>query len=108
MIRENNLSYGLRIKPGEVHARDSTCVLIESGSNDNRFLDNDCTHGGDGVFIRVLNGWVSTGNVFERQRRLLRPQQLLRGLVAAQHLSRQQGQSRQLRLLAGGLGSDRA
>jgi parallel beta-helix repeat protein len=66
LIRNNNLSYGLRIKPGEVHARDSTCVLIESGSNDNRFLDNDCTHGGDGVFLRVLNGWVSTGNLFER------------------------------------------
>jgi parallel beta-helix repeat protein len=40
-------------------------VLVESGSNDNRFVRNDCTHGGDGVFIRVLNGWVSTGNVFE-------------------------------------------
>ncbi|MCY2991562.1 MAG: right-handed parallel beta-helix repeat-containing protein [Planctomycetota bacterium] len=65
-IRHNVLSYGIRIKPGEVHARDSTSVLVESGSNDNRFLDNDCTHGGDGVFIRVLNGWVSTGNVFER------------------------------------------
>ncbi len=48
-----------------MHARDSTCVLIESGSNDNHFHDNDCTHGGDGIFIRVLNGWVSTGNVFE-------------------------------------------
>ncbi len=65
LVRKNDLSYGLRIKPGEVHARDSACVLIESGSNDNRFIDNDCTHGGDGVFIRVLNGWVSTGNVFE-------------------------------------------
>lgn len=64
-VSENNLSYGLRIDPGEVHARDSTCVLIESGSNDNRFVDNDCTHGGDGIFIRVLNQWVSTGNVFE-------------------------------------------
>ena len=66
VIEKNDLSYGLRIKPGEVHARDSTCVLIESGSNDNRFVENDITHGGDGVFIRVLNGWVSTGNVFER------------------------------------------
>ncbi len=65
-IRNNVLSWGLRIDPGEVHARDSTCVLIESGSNDNRFADNDCTHGGDGIFVRVLNGWVSTGNVFER------------------------------------------
>jgi parallel beta-helix repeat protein len=65
LVRKNDLSYGLRIKPGEVHARDSTCVLIESGSNDNRLMDNDCTHGGDGVFVRVLNGWVSTGNLFD-------------------------------------------
>ena len=65
VVRDNDLSRGIRIDPGEVHARDSTCVLLESGSNDNRFLGNDCTHGGDGIFIRVLNGWVSTGNVFE-------------------------------------------
>ncbi|MGE5191942.1 MAG: right-handed parallel beta-helix repeat-containing protein [Deltaproteobacteria bacterium] len=64
-VSKNNLSYGLRIDPGEVHARDSTSVLIESGSNDNRFVENDCTHGGDGIFVRVLNQWVSTGNVFE-------------------------------------------
>lgn len=64
-VKKNNLSYGLRIDPGEVHARDSTSVLIESGSNDNRFVENDCTHGGDGIFVRVLNQWVSTGNVFE-------------------------------------------
>jgi len=64
-IRRNVLSHGIRISPGEVHARDSTSVLIESGSNDNRFLENDCTHGGDGIFVRVLNGWCSTGNQFE-------------------------------------------
>jgi parallel beta-helix repeat protein len=64
-VRNNDLSYGLRIDPGEVHARDSACVLIESGSNDNRFAGNNCTHGGDGIFVRVLNGWVSTGNTFE-------------------------------------------
>jgi parallel beta-helix repeat protein len=63
-IHGNNLSYGLRISPGEVHARDSTSVLIESGSNSNYFNANDCTHGGDGIFIRVLNGWVSTKNIF--------------------------------------------
>ncbi len=63
-VLDNNLSYGLRIAPGEVHARDSTCVLIESGSDDNYFRGNDITHGGDGLFIRVLNNWVSTGNVF--------------------------------------------
>jgi parallel beta-helix repeat protein len=63
---QNNLSYGLRIdrSKGEVHARDSTCVLIETGSNDNYWYRNDITHGGDGLFIRVLNGWVSTGNLF--------------------------------------------
>lgn len=64
VVRDNNLSYGLRIRPGEVHARDSTSVLIESGSNDNLYERNDITHGGDGIFIRVLNAWVSTGNVF--------------------------------------------
>lgn len=63
-VIENNLSYGLRIRAGEVHARDSTSVLIESGSNDNHYERNDITHGGDGVFIRVLNGWCSMGNVF--------------------------------------------
>lgn len=65
LVRDNLLRKGIRISPGEVHARDSACVLIESGSNDNRFLGNDCTGGGDGVFVRVLNGWSSTGNRFE-------------------------------------------
>jgi parallel beta-helix repeat protein len=64
-VRRNDLSYGLRKCPGEVHARDSTCVLIESGSNENHLEHNNCTHGGDGIFIRVLNGWVSTGNMLE-------------------------------------------
>lgn len=65
IIQDNILSHGIRKDPGEVHARDSTSVLIESGSNRNRFLRNDCTYGGDGIFIRVLNGWVSTDNYFE-------------------------------------------
>jgi parallel beta-helix repeat protein len=62
----NNLSYGIRIdrSKGEVHARDSTCVLLETGSDDNYWFRNDITHGGDGIFIRVLNGWVSRGNLF--------------------------------------------
>lgn len=62
----NNLSYGIRIDraAGEVHARDSTCVLMETGSDDNYWFRNDITQGGDGIFIRVLNGWVSRGNVF--------------------------------------------
>jgi parallel beta-helix repeat protein len=41
-------------------------VLIESGSNGNSLIRNDCTHGGDGIFVRVLNGWCSTGNLFEK------------------------------------------
>jgi len=62
----NNLSYGIRIDraQGEVHARDSTGVLIETGSDDNYWYRNDITHGGDGVFIRPLNRWVSRGNIF--------------------------------------------
>ena len=63
---KNNLSWGIRIKPGEVHARDSACVMVQAGSDDNYFADNDITHGGDGVFLRPYAGWTSSGNVFER------------------------------------------
>ncbi len=65
-IVKNDLSWGIRIKPGEVHARDSACVMVQAGSDDNYFADNDITHGGDGVFIRPYAGWTSSGNVFER------------------------------------------
>lgn len=65
LIRDNTMSYGIRIDPGETHARDSTSALIETGSNDNKLYNNDFTHGGDGVFIRPLNGFLSTGNYFE-------------------------------------------
>jgi parallel beta-helix repeat protein len=64
-ISNNVMNYGIRISPGEVHARDSSSALIENGSNDNKFMFNDFTYGGDGVFIRSLNGWVSRGNYFE-------------------------------------------
>ena len=64
VIERNKLDYGIRIQKDEVHARDSTCVLLESGSDHNVFEKNSITHGGDGVFIRSLNNWVSTGNVF--------------------------------------------
>ncbi len=64
LVADNDLSYGLRIDPGEAHARDSAGILIESGSDDNTFAGNDVTHGGDGIFIRVLNGWVSRRNLF--------------------------------------------
>lgn len=65
VISDNVLSWGIRIYPGEVHARDSVSLLVESGSNRNRFLRNDFSHGGDGIFIRVLNHWCSMGNLFE-------------------------------------------
>lgn len=63
---ENDLSYGIRIdrEAGEVHARDSSGVLIESGSNGNKWYRNDITHGGDGIFLRPLNHWVQRNNVF--------------------------------------------
>ncbi len=64
---KNNLSYGMRIRPGETHARDSACVMVQAGSDDNYFADNDITHGGDGVFLRPSpGGWASAGNIFER------------------------------------------
>ncbi|MEQ7125170.1 discoidin domain-containing protein [Actinopolymorpha sp. B11F2] len=67
MISDNNFSYGIRQQNDQcqTHACDSTSALIETGSNDNEFYRNDFTHGGDGVFIRPLNGVVSTGNYFE-------------------------------------------
>ncbi|HHY83575.1 MAG TPA: PKD domain-containing protein [Clostridiales bacterium] len=64
-IRSNDFSWGIRIDPyDEVHARDSTSQLMEAGSNYNYFYRNDFTHGGDGIFIRVGNGWSCEGNVF--------------------------------------------
>jgi parallel beta-helix repeat protein len=64
---KNNLSWGIRIRPGETHARDSACVMVQAGSDDNYFADNEITHGGDGVFLRPSpGGWASAGNVFER------------------------------------------
>jgi parallel beta-helix repeat protein len=65
LVADNDFSWGIRIAPGEVHARDSVSLLMESGSDDNRILRNDFSHGGDGIFIRVLNNWCCTGNLFE-------------------------------------------
>ncbi|HLQ31589.1 MAG TPA: right-handed parallel beta-helix repeat-containing protein [Chloroflexota bacterium] len=64
-VERNNFCHGIRISPGEVHARDSAGVLIEHASNDNRFLHNDATYGGDGFFIRLLNSLPSSGNYLE-------------------------------------------
>ncbi|MGO8689972.1 MAG: right-handed parallel beta-helix repeat-containing protein [Thermoguttaceae bacterium] len=65
-VKNCNLSHGIRCLPRVVHANDSACVLVEDGSDDNHFTDNDITYGGDGVFIRGTGGWGSRGNVFER------------------------------------------
>ena len=61
VVEDNVLSYGFRLRPGDGHAYDSACVMLESGSDDNRFVRNDVTHGGDGIFVRALD---SMGNVF--------------------------------------------
>jgi parallel beta-helix repeat protein len=63
---QNNMSYGIRIdrEAGEVHARDSTSLLLESGSDHNYFYQNDFSHGGNAIFLRPLNGWVQMHNVF--------------------------------------------
>ena len=59
-------SWGIRIDPyDEVHARDFTSSLIEAASNYNYVKNNDFTHGGDGIFVRALNGMCSEYNVFE-------------------------------------------
>lgn len=64
VIDKNNLSWGLRIRPGEVHARDSAGLLMDSRCDHNRITNNDITHGGDGIFVRALNGWQSCHNIF--------------------------------------------
>lgn len=65
LIEDNDFSWGIRKAPNEVHARDSSCVLIESGSHHNIFRRNDMRYGGDGLFIRSLNNVMSMYNLFE-------------------------------------------
>ncbi|MCB9832137.1 MAG: right-handed parallel beta-helix repeat-containing protein [Planctomycetes bacterium] len=64
LLRHNDLSHGIRLRPGEAHARDSCCLMIESGSDRNLVVGNDLSHGGDGLFVRISSGWISTGNRF--------------------------------------------
>lgn len=65
LVEDNDFSWGIRKNPDEVHARDSSCVLIESGSCRNVFRRNDMRYGGDGLFIRSLNNQMSMDNLFE-------------------------------------------
>jgi parallel beta-helix repeat protein len=65
---QNNLSYGIRIDraAGEVHARDSTSVLIESGSDDSRgnvFVENDTSYANN----NCIESW-SPGNTYIRNK----------------------------------------
>lgn len=64
-IEDNDFSWGLRKEPDEVHARDSSCVLIEASSCHNALRRNDMRYGGDGLFIRSLNNQMSMYNVVE-------------------------------------------
>jgi parallel beta-helix repeat protein len=100
-ITDNKFDYGIRIKPGEVHARDSTCVLIETGSDGNAFLKNSCRYGGDGIFVRSLNGWVSTGNRFEKNDCSFANNNGFECWSPGQHFRGQHGQPLQLRVLDG-------
>lgn len=64
-IEDNDFSWGLRKEPDEVHARDSSCVLMEAASCHNTLRRNDMRYGGDGLFIRSLNNQMSMYNVVE-------------------------------------------
>lgn len=64
-IYDNIFNWGLRMDPGETHARDSTSSLFEYNSNFNYIARNDFSHGGDGIFIRPLYGAPPMGNYFE-------------------------------------------
>lgn len=65
LFEDNDFSWGIRKAANEVHARDSSCVLMESASNYNCFRRNDMRYGGDGLFIRSLNNCMSMYNTFE-------------------------------------------
>jgi parallel beta-helix repeat protein len=64
LVQGNDFSYGVRCLTQDA-ACDSASALIQNHSDANRFLSNDFTHGGDGVFVRTLNGVISTGNLFQ-------------------------------------------
>lgn len=63
-VMNNDLSHARRAETGQTHSQGPAGLLIENGSDDNFVLGNDIAHGGDGIWIRADNGWVSTGNVF--------------------------------------------
>lgn len=62
-VKDNDFSHAIRCE-GEAHACDSAAILVESGSNGNRFVGNDATHSGDGIFVRALDAIVSRDNLF--------------------------------------------
>ena len=101
-VLKNNLSYGIRIGPGETHARDSACVLV-AGRLGRQLLRRQRHH-----LRRRRRLSPSQPRRLGQQRQRLRAerhlvcqQQLHRGPMPPQHLPPQQGQPRQPRHLGG-------
>ena len=80
-----------------MHARDSTCVLIETGSDANVFLRNDITHGGD-VPLLLVTGETSP----ERLQRVRENMQKQRGRNLLKVLNSSLNQMLSRTLLTGG------
>jgi parallel beta-helix repeat protein len=62
-IRGEGLSY-----PGKwygIDTKDSAGVIVDAGSSGNRFINNDFTYGGDGIFVRSVIGGCAPDNWFE-------------------------------------------
>lgn len=48
-----------------VDTKDAAGIVLDAGSSGNRIAGNDCTYGGDGIFLRAVIGGCATGNVIE-------------------------------------------
>ena len=71
-IQNNDMSWGIRganlSYPSNwygVDTKDSAGIIVDSGSSQNRILNNDFTYGGDGVFIRSVIGGCAPDNLVE-------------------------------------------
>jgi hypothetical protein len=61
-IEDNNFTWGVRVDPGEAHARDSAGAMLEGASMFNFFSCNDFSYGGDGIYTRWNHGCFPMGN----------------------------------------------
>jgi parallel beta-helix repeat protein len=71
-LSDNDFSWGIRgaglSYPDAwygIDTKDSAGLIVDAGSSGNRLLRNDCTYGGDGIFIRAVIGACATGNRLE-------------------------------------------